>query len=56
MFDTLMVFLYEFFEKVDFEKKISWQQKSMKIFPVGRVKQKNKSVFDLHFGWPNKLI
>ena len=35
LFDTQMVFLKEFFEKVDFEKKISRRQKSMKNFPVG---------------------
>ena len=32
LFDTQMVFLKEFFEKVDFEK-ISRRQKSMKNFP-----------------------
>ena len=34
LFDTLIVFLKEFFEKVDFEKK-SRQQKSMQNYPVG---------------------
>ena len=33
LFDTLMVFLKEFFNKVDFEK-ISRQQKSMQNFPI----------------------
>ena len=35
LFDTLMVFLKEFFEKVDFEK-ISRRQKSMKNYPGGK--------------------
>ena len=35
MFNILMVFLKEFFEKVDFEK-INRQQKSMKNFPGGK--------------------
>ena len=35
MFDTLMVYLKEFFEKVDLEK-ISKQQKSMQNYPVGK--------------------
>ena len=34
LIDTQMVFLKEFFEKVDFEK-ISRRQKSMKNFPGG---------------------
>ena len=34
-FDTLMVFLKEFFKKVNFEKKCR-QQKSMKSYPVGK--------------------
>ena len=31
-----MVFLKEFLEKVDFEKKISRQQKSLQNYPVGK--------------------
>ena len=37
--DTLMIFLKEFFEKIDVEK-ISRRQKHMKNYPVGRVTQK----------------
>ena len=37
-FDDHIVFLKEFFEKVDFEK-LSRRQKSMNIFPEGRVNQ-----------------
>ena len=36
LFDTLMVFLKIFFEKIDFFKKISRRQKSMKYYPVGK--------------------
>ena len=33
LFDTLLVFLKEFFEKVDFEKKTADNNKSMKNYP-----------------------
>ena len=46
LFDTPMVFLKEFFQKVDFEKKSADHKKSMKNFPVGRVKI---WTFSVHF-------
>ena len=39
MFDTLKVFLKEFFEKVDFEKKSADNIKNMQHFSGGRVKE-----------------
>ena len=36
LFDTLMVFLEEFFEKADFEKKLANGKKSMQNYPVGK--------------------
>ena len=36
LFDTLMVFLKEFFEKVDFEKKSANDKEACKIFPGGK--------------------
>ena len=34
LFDTLMVFLKEFFEKVDFEKYLQTTKKNMKNYPA----------------------
>ena len=36
-----MVFLKEFFEKVDFEKKSAEDEKSMKNYPVGKELKKD---------------
>ena len=47
MFDALMVFLKEFFEKVDSEKKISRQQKSEKNFPGGQKVNERKGELPL---------
>ena len=45
LFDTLIVFLKEFFEKVNFEKPISRRQKSMKNYPVcKKIKQTYQSM------------
>ena len=42
MFDTLMVFLKEFFEKIDFEKKVADDKKKIKIYPVHKLKMTEK--------------
>ena len=57
---TKMVFLKEFLEKVDFEKKISRQQKSLQNYPVGKDLNLHAEpssgaicpLFCLYFDWP----
>ena len=48
-FDTQIVFLKEFLEKLDFEKKISRRQKKREKFPSGQPVNSNKPCFPLHW-------
>ena len=54
MFDILMVFLKQFFKKVDFEKNQQATKKTMKNFSGGKELKRHRQLFsearDLNFG------
>ena len=49
LFDTLMVFLKEFFEKIDFEKNQLMTKKRMKSYPGGKELELEEYVYHLVF-------